>query len=134
MITSSNEKKRHNWTFLTRLNSSQSKYELFYFFFIKNFKMNEENICHISLSIIFGWMNGIKRNSSLFFLSFFSYNSMIIVHKVNRYIFFLFSQYKEKKEENPWKAAYQIWLVRSHTHIALKQWSHIHIHTSLYLC
>jgi hypothetical protein len=26
---------------------------------------------------------------------------MTIVHKVNRYIFFLFSQYKEKKEENP---------------------------------
>ena len=40
---------------------------------------------------------------------FFSYNSMTIVHKVNRHIFFYSVNRKEEKRTvNPWKAAYRI--------------------------
>jgi len=76
--------------------TSQSKCDtvLFYSYYLWNiFKSKDSKLkikCHISLLIIFGWIDGIKRNSFLFCLSFFSsYNWMTIVHKVNRYIFFI---------------------------------------------
>jgi hypothetical protein len=83
------------------ITKSIKNYELFHFFLQKeNLKMNREKYMSDFVVDYFRlneWY--IKRNS---LLSFFSYNSMTIVHKVNRYIFFLFSQYKEKKEEeNP---------------------------------
>jgi len=97
------KKRKRNFTDQTKigLNISITKSikttNYFISFYKKNLKLNREKYMSDFVVDYFRlneWY--IKRNS---LISFFSYNSMTIVHKVNRYIFFYLVNIKKRKKK-----------------------------------